>query len=68
MTNTQAGLPATAYQRALEMQRIGNAAAHKAQANNRAKGIPNFYSMGGRIVSDVAGAEAGLPQAVKTRR
>lgn len=48
-------LPAAAYQRALEMQRIGNAAAHKAQANNRAKGIPNFYSVGGRIVSDVEG-------------
>lgn len=49
-------LPAAAYQRALEMQRIGNAAAHKAQANNRAKGIPNFYSVGGLIVSDVEGA------------
>ncbi len=68
MSNAQSRLLATVYQRALEMQRIGNAAAHKAQANNRAKGIPNFYSMGGRIVSDVAGAEASLPPAVKTRR
>lgn len=66
--STKSNLKATAYQRALDMQRIGNAAAHKAQANNRAKGIPNFYSIGGHIVSDVAGAEASLPQTVKTRR
>lgn len=50
------------YQRALDMQRIGNAAAHKAQAQNRAKGIPNFYSVGGRIVSDVPSAESQLMQ------
>lgn len=66
--STKSNLKANAYQRALEMQRIGNAAAHKAQANNRAKGIPNFYSVGGRIVSDVAGAEASLPPLGKTRR
>lgn len=66
--STKSNLKATAYQRALEMQRIGNTAAHKAQANNRAKGIPNFYSMGGRIVSDVAGAETSLlPTAPKRR-
>jgi len=62
MTNTQAGLPASAYQRALDMQRIGNAAVQKAQANNRAKGIPNFYSVGGRIISDMPGVESNNPQ------
>lgn len=36
------------------------------KANNRAKGIPNFYFVGGRIVSDVAGAENAMPHTVKT--
>lgn len=50
----------SSYQRALDMQRIGNAATYKAQAQNRAKGIPNFYSVGGRIVSDIPGADPQL--------
>lgn len=62
---TNAGLPAEAFKRAFEMQRIGTDAARKAQARNRARGIPNFYSIGGRIVSDVPGAEQAVPQPEK---
>lgn len=47
-------LAAEAYQKALTMQRIGNDATHKAQELNRSKDIPNFYLVGGRIVSDHA--------------
>lgn len=35
-----------------KIQRIGNAAIHKAQEENRRLGIPNWYSIGGKIVSD----------------
>ncbi len=37
----------------LKNQRIANAAVHKAQEENRALGIPNWYSIGGKIVSDL---------------
>lgn len=36
----------------LEYQRIGNRAVHKAQEENRRLGIPNWYSINGKIVSD----------------
>lgn len=62
MTPKKTALNLASYQRALDMQRIGSAAAHKAQAQNRAKGIPNYYSVGGRIVSDVPSAESQLMQ------
>ena len=39
--------------KSIEFQRIGNRAVHKAQEENRKLGIPNFYSVGGKIVSDV---------------
>jgi hypothetical protein len=38
--------------RAVEIQSIGNIAVHRAQEENRKLGIPNWYSVGGRIVSD----------------
>jgi hypothetical protein len=38
---------------ALEMLAIGNVAVRRAQERNRALGIANYYSIGGRIVSDV---------------
>ena len=40
------------YKTALEYLKIGNAAVHRAQTENRAKGIPNWYSINGFIVSD----------------
>ncbi len=42
---------------AFEMLAIGNVGAHRAQELNRALNIPNFYSIGGRIVSDCEGGE-----------
>ncbi len=39
--------------KSIEFQRIGNRAVHKAQEENRALGIPNWYSIGGKIVSDL---------------
>ncbi len=38
--------------KSIEFQRIGNAAIHKAQEENRRLGIPNWYSVGGKIISD----------------
>lgn len=35
-----------------EMQRVGNRAVKKAQEENRKHDIPNWYSVGGVIVSD----------------
>jgi hypothetical protein len=40
------------FRHAFEMLAIGNVAAHRAQARNRALNIPNYYSIAGRIVSD----------------
>lgn len=40
------------FRRAVEMQAIGNTAAHNAQEKNRRLGIPNYYSINGRVVSD----------------
>lgn len=36
----------------LKNQRIANAAVHKAQEENRKLGVPNWYSINGKIVSD----------------
>lgn len=35
-----------------EIQRLGNRAVKKAQEENRRLGIPNWYSIGGVIISD----------------
>lgn len=45
---------------AFEMLAIGNVAAHRAQARNRALNIPNYYSIGGRIVSDQSEVKTGF--------
>ena len=37
--------------------RIANSAVHKAQEENRRLGIPNWYSIEGKIVSDIQLAE-----------
>ena len=36
----------------LKSQRIANAARHKAQEENRRLGVPNWYSINGKIISD----------------
>ena len=37
----------------IEDLRIANSAVHKAQEENRRLGIPNWYSIDGKIVSDI---------------
>ncbi|MCF8210874.1 MAG: hypothetical protein K9K38_15970 [Rhodoferax sp.] len=49
---------------AFEMLAIGNVAARRAQAKNRAMGIANYYSIAGRIVSD---ADTGTQDSQMTR-
>jgi hypothetical protein len=43
---------AEVLRQAIEMLAIGNVAVHRAQVTNRALGIPNYYSIGGHVVSD----------------
>lgn len=38
--------------KSIEYQRIGNAAVHKAQEENRRLGLPNWYSINGKIVNE----------------
>jgi len=38
---------------AMDLMAIGNIAVRRAQAHNRALGIPNYYSIGGHVVSDM---------------
>ena len=46
----------------LKNQRIASTAVHKAQEENRRLGVPNWYSVGGVIVSD---AELADQEAIK---
>jgi hypothetical protein len=50
--NSDAAISDKTLREMLKNQRIANAAVHKAQEENRALGIPNWYSIGGEIVSD----------------
>ena len=51
--NSDAAISDKTLREMLKNQRIANAAVHKAQEENRALGIPNWYSIGGKIVSDL---------------
>lgn len=50
-------LKAETYEKALEYQRIGNAAVREAQAENHRLGLPNIYSRNGRIVYEMPDGE-----------
>ena len=50
--NSDATISDKTLREMLKNQRIANAAVHKAQEENRALGIPNWYSIGGEIISD----------------
>lgn len=41
-----------ALRRIIKNQRIANAAVHKAQEENRSQGVPNWYSINGKIVNE----------------
>lgn len=45
------------YEKALEYQRIGNAAVREAQAENHRLGLPNIYSRNGRIIYEMPNGE-----------
>jgi hypothetical protein len=51
ITEDKAVKPET-LRKAFELQRIGNRAVKKAQEENRRRGVPNWYSIGGVIISD----------------
>ena len=65
-TQPQPWTLADIVQQAVAMLAIGNVAAHRAQARNRAQGIPNYYSIGGRIVSDQPPSELVIEGVNKT--
>lgn len=44
-----------------ELIRIGNLAVREAQARNRQLGIPNWYSLNGRLLSDVLPENRACP-------
>lgn len=44
----------TAERWSISIVRIGNQAVRQAQARNRQLGIPNWYSLNGRLVSDAS--------------
>ena len=46
--------------RVLELQRIGNRAVREAQEENRRRGIPNWYSINGVIISDQQAAKVKM--------
>lgn len=48
-----------------ELVRIGNQAVREAQARNRKLGIVNWYSLNGRVVSDVPEVPAESSRMVK---
>ena len=45
------------YEKALEYQRIGNAAVREAQAENHRLGLPNIYSRNGKIIYEMPDGE-----------
>ncbi len=49
---TSGSVSEATLRKSIEFQRIGNRAVHRAQEENRKLGIPNFYSIVGKIVSD----------------
>jgi hypothetical protein len=60
--------PDQALLQAAELARLGNRAARQAQDANRRKGIANWYSLNGRIVSDGGAVPATEPAATPTAR
>ena len=45
------------YERAIEFTRIGNSAVKEAQERNRKNGIPNVYSLNGKIIFELPNGE-----------
>ena len=50
-------LPIEIYQDAIELQRIGNRAVRKAQEESRRLGVPNVYSLNGKLYFELPSGE-----------
>ena len=55
-------IPTDPLARMADLLRIGNRAARAVQEANRKQGIPNWYSLGGRIVNDAQSQDDTQPQ------
>jgi hypothetical protein len=55
--NTNQPLDIQAYIQAAEFRRIGNRAVRKAQEENRRLGIPNVFSLNGKIYYELPNGE-----------
>lgn len=53
-------IPTDPLARMADLMRIGNRAARAVQESNRKQGIPNWYSLGGRLVNDAQATESRL--------
>ncbi len=53
-------LDVATYARAAEWMRIGNAAVKKAQEESRRLGVPNVYSINGRLYYELPNGELSL--------
>ena len=50
-------LKSETYEKLLEFERIGNRAVREAQAENHRLGLPNIYSLGGKIIYEMPDGE-----------
>ena len=56
------------YEKALEFQRIGNRAVREAQAENHRLGLPNIYSLGGRIIYEMPDGEIIVSKKIENEK
>lgn len=49
---SETGISDETLREMLKSQRVANAAVHKAQEENRRLGVPNWYSINGKIVNE----------------
>src|SRR5262249_47629148 len=54
---TNEPLPVEIYRNAAELQRIGNRAVHEAQEESRRLGVPNVYSLNGKVYYELPNGE-----------
>ena len=57
MKNDNKKISRETYERMAEIVRIGNRGVREAQAENHRLGLPNIYSLGGRIIYEMPDGE-----------
>jgi hypothetical protein len=60
MASSEPVLDSAAYARIDELIRIGSSAVAKAQAESRRRGVPNVYSINGRLYYELPNGELSL--------